>query len=56
MNNYIAKFEKYFGGYASFNILAENKGDAKRYAMEKGKRNDNLNLNTLKIKKVQKFK
>lgn len=56
MNKYIGKIERYFGGYGVFKIEASNKEEAKREILKKANINDNYILNTLKIKKVQKFK
>lgn len=58
MNEYIAKIEKLFGGHAIFEIEALSKEEAKRKAIEKAEMygKENYKLNTLKIKKVRKFK
>nr|DAE32901.1 MAG TPA: hypothetical protein [virus sp. ctBS918] len=56
MNKYIGKIERYFGGHGTFEIEASNKEEAKREILKKANIYDNYILNTLKIKKVQKFK
>ena len=54
MNNYEVKIKKYFGGDFTDIIEADNKEDAKEKAIKMYKGDDNLNLNFIKIKKVQK--
>ena len=55
MNKYIGKIEKYFGGCGTFEVEAANKEEAKRKVLKKAEMCDDYILNTLKIKKVQKF-
>lgn len=55
MNNYEVKIKKYFGGDFTDIIEANNKEEAKEKAI-KMYRDDNLNLDFIKIKKIQKRK
>lgn len=56
MSKYIGKIKKYFGGYGTFEIEAPTKEEAKRKILKKANICDSYILNTLTIKKVQKFK
>ena len=56
MNKYIGEIEEYFGGRTVFKIEALNKAEARRKIIEKAEMYDDYRLDTLKIKKVQKFK
>lgn len=56
MNKYAVTIKKYFGSCAIFEVEAENKEDAKKKVIELAERDDNYNLNTICVKKVQKFK
>lgn len=56
MNKYAVAIKKYFGSCTIFEVEAENKEDAKKKVIELAERDDNYNLNTICVKKVQKFK
>ena len=55
MNKYICRIEKYFGGYIDFKIEADSKASAKLEAVKRAETGGNCKVNTLKIKKVNKF-
>ncbi len=56
MNNYEVKIEKYFCGDFTDIIEANNKEEAKEKAIKMHRGDDNLNLDFIKIKKIQKRK
>lgn len=56
MNKYIGRIDKYFGGQGTFEIEAPNKEEAKKEILKKAEMYGDYILNTIKIKKVQKFK
>ena len=55
MNKYIDTIKKYFGLSTDFMVEAETKSEARIKIFERAKLSDEYKLDTLRIKKVNKF-